>query len=215
MDKKEPGNELVKNSFIPSEFQKKDWVRKLEELSGKPVQTNISRRFIYLLIDCSESMAEGNKIEQARKGAYGFAIEAQKDRYSVGLIKFSSYPEHLHGPLCNTDMLQKYLGTISTGGSTDMAAGLRMAMDRLSDKAGERVVCIITDGMPDDERATIDAAEDLKRHGIEIMAIGTDDANRDFLERLVTRKDLSVKVSREQLSQGIVSMARMLPGKKV
>lgn len=48
--------------------------------------------------------------------------------------------------------------------------------------------------------------------GIDIISIGTDDADREFLERLATRSDLSVIVPSDTLGQGIASSARMLPG---
>jgi len=51
-----------------------------------------------------------------------------------------------------------------------------------------------------------------KERGIEIIAIGTDDADKDFLSRLASRSDLMVKVSRELLGQSIASAAKMLPG---
>lgn len=43
------------------------------------------------------------------------------------------------------------------------------------------------------------------------MAIGTDDAGRTFLDRLVTRRELANKVERRQLRLGIASMAGLLP----
>ena len=88
-----------------------------------------------------------------------------------------------------------------------------MAKDKLFDKAGEKVICIVTDGMPDDKKTTLAVTNEARIQGIEIMAIGTDDADKVFLEERVTRKDLSLKVSRDQLERGIISMAKMLPEK--
>ena len=41
--------------------------------------------------------------------------------------------------------------------------------------------------------------------------IGTDDADRDFLGKLASKTELSVKVLSDRLKQGITSMAKMLP----
>jgi hypothetical protein len=65
--------------------------------------------------------------------------------------------------------------------------------------------------MPDSRDAALDAANRAKRANIDIMTIGTDDADRSFLEEIATRKELAAKVARAQLEQGIVSMARLLP----
>ena len=45
-------------------------------------------------------------------------------------------------------------------------------------------VVIVTDGQPDDEDAALAAADVLKRRNIELICIGTDDANTEFLAKL-------------------------------
>ncbi|MDN3515007.1 MAG: VWA domain-containing protein [Candidatus Brocadia sp.] len=194
-------------------FQQKNWVKKLEAASGKPVAPRRSGRIVYLLMDCSGSMAEGNKIVQAKKGAIGFAEEAQRKEYSVGLIQFASHAEHVLEPQNEFTNLNTNVERLSAQGSTNMAAAIQIARDKLLDKAGEKVICIVTDGMPDDKKATLEAANEARTQGIEIMAIGTDDADKEFLEELATRKELSLKVLRDQLERGIVSMAKILPKK--
>ena len=51
----------------------------------------------------------------------------------------------------------------------------------------------------------------LRAQGIDIIAFGTDDADRAFLEKIASRSDLAVKVSSAQLESGIAGAARMLP----
>ncbi|MEP9410352.1 MAG: VWA domain-containing protein [Candidatus Brocadia sp.] len=198
---------------ILAKFQQKNWVRKLESVSGKPVLPRKTGRIAYLLVDCSGSMAEGNKVVQAKKGAIGFAEEAQKKEYSVGLIQFASHAEHVLEPQNELTSFITKVEKLSANGSTNMAAAIRIAKNNLFDKAGEKVICIVTDGMPDDKKATLEAANEIRTHGIEIITIGTDDADKEFLEELATRKELSLKVLRDQLELGIISMAKMLPQK--
>ncbi|MBV6519537.1 MAG: hypothetical protein DCC43_02795 [Candidatus Brocadia sp.] len=192
-------------------YQDKQWVKKLEAASGKPVIMRRSFKNVYLLVDCSGSMAEGNKLEQAKHGAIGFAKEALEKEYSVGLIQFSSGAEHLLELQNELTCLNTKVGSMTASGSTNMAAAIKIARDSLADKAGKKVICVITDGMPDDKKATFEAANELRMQGVEIMAIGTDDANKEFLEELANRKDLSLKVLRDELERGIISMAKMLP----
>ena len=89
MDKEKSIIDSTNTDITLTKFQQKNWVKKLEAASGKPVALRRSSKIVYLLIDCSGSMAEGNKIEQAKKGAIGFAEEAQRKEYAVGLIQFS------------------------------------------------------------------------------------------------------------------------------
>ncbi|MFN3533614.1 MAG: vWA domain-containing protein [Candidatus Brocadia sp.] len=194
-------------------FQQKNWVKKLEAVSGKPVLPRRSGKIVYLLVDCSGSMAEGNKMMQAKKGAIGFAEEAQRKEYSVGLIQFASHAEHVLEPQNELTNLNTNMERLSANGSTNMAAAIKIARNNLFDKAGEKVICIVTDGMPDDKKATLEAANEIRTQGVEIMTIGTDDADKEFLEALATRKELSLKVLRDQLERGIISMAKMLPQK--
>ena len=213
MDNEKSISNSINKGIAPTRFQQKGWVKKLEAASGKPVEPCKPSRMVYLAVDCSGSMAEGNKIRQAKKGAIGFAEEAQKKEYSIGLIQFASHAEHILDPQNELTSLSASVERLSANGSTNMAAAIQIARDKLSDKAGEKVICIVTDGMPDDRKATLDAANEARIQGIEIMTIGTDDADKEFLEELATRKELSLKVLRDQLERGIVSMAKMLPQK--
>ena len=65
---------------------------------GKPVESTVPRRgSVYLVIDCSSSMA-GQKISEAKKGALNFTREALTKRYSVGMISFASAATHICEP---------------------------------------------------------------------------------------------------------------------
>ncbi|GJQ23929.1 MAG: VWA domain-containing protein [Planctomycetia bacterium] len=194
-----------------TKYRQKQWVKKLETASGKPVLTRRSLKNVYLLVDCSGSMAEGNKLEQAKNGAIGFAKEALKKDYSVGLIQFASSAEHLLELQNELTRLTTKVESMSSGGSTNLAAAIQIAKDNFADKTGEKVIYLVTDGMPDDKKAVIEAAHEIRAQGVEIMTLGTDDADKEFLEELATRKELSLKVLRDQLERGIISMAKMLP----
>jgi len=174
---------------------------------------NKSKKTVYLLLDCSGSMSEANKLVQARKGAIGFAAEAQSEEYSVGVICFSTDAEHMLEPQKSLTPITATVENLSPKGTTNMTNAIRLAQDKLSDQTGDKVLCLVTDGVPDNKDSALDAAKEARLHGIELMAIGTDDADKSFLEQIVTRKELSVKVLRDQLERGIVSMAKMLPEK--
>lgn len=189
----------------------RSWAKKLEAVSGKPIAPIQAGGTIFLAVDCSGSMSDGDKIGSAKKGASGFADESQRKGYSVGLIQFSSYAEHISDPVNEIASLNAEVEKLEIGGSTNMADAISLATNKLADKMGEKIICLVTDGMPDNRHAAFDAAHRAKKEQIDIMAIGTDDADKNFLEEIVTRKELSVKVSREQLEQGIVSMAKLLP----
>jgi len=183
---------------------------------GKPISSEITRSgILYLLIDCSGSMA-GDKLDQAKRGAVNFTKEAKIKGYTVGLIKFHSYATHLCEPQREISVLSRYLEPIQVEGGTNMVDAFHLAFEKLRDKIGNRVVVLVTDGQPTDgeptpEEATLREAYKIKKNGIDIITIGTDDADREFLRKIATRTDLAVMVSREKLEKGITSTAKKLP----
>lgn len=182
---------------------------------GKPVSMETGTGYVYLVVDCSGSM-EGNKLNQAKKGALRFAKDALIKGYSTGLIQFDSSATHLCEPTREISVLEQCLRKIELGDATYMAEAIYLAHQRLKDKLGVRVMVVVTDGMPngpDDPEASLRAGEAAKKRGVEIITIGTDDADRKFLKELASRTELGIKVSRKRFEQGIASSAKMLPAK--
>ncbi len=180
--------------------------------AGRPVENSVLRGgAVYLVIDCSGSMA-GDKLAEARKGAIDFSSEALVKRYAIGMISFASEANHICEPRQELANVQRHLPGLEAGGSTNMASGIKLATVKLTGRPAPRAMVVITDGMPDHEEKALDAAREAKEQGIDIMTVGTDDADREFLEKLASRKDLVVVVKSEKLGQGITSAAGMLSG---
>ena len=180
--------------------------------TGKPVKSTAPQGgAVYLVIDCSGSMA-GDKMAEARKGAIDFSSEALVKRYAIGMISFASEANHISEPRQELANVQRHLPGLEAGGSTNMASAIKLATVKLTGRQAPRAMVMITDGMPDHEEKALDAAQEAKEQGIDIITVGTDDADRAFLEKLASRKDLVVVVKSDQLGKGITSAAGMLPG---
>ena len=87
-----------------------------------------------------------------------------------------------------------------------------LAIDKLGAQAGPRAIVVVTDGLPNNREEALAVAQEAKNGGIDIITIGTEDADKAFLAKLATRSGLSVVVSDEDLGRGIASTAKMLPG---
>lgn len=209
MDRRTPVARPTERRSIAAKYKHKDWVRKLEAASGKPVQLPQKTGCVYLLIDCSSSM--GSKMEQAQSGSIAFSDEARRKGYLIGLIAFASSAEHVLEPQPDLTVLSNSIMRLIPSGSTNLTDAIRIAKDELIDKASERVICVVTDGMPNNEHTALEAARAAHNSGIDIMTIGTDDADRDFLRRLSTSNELAMRVSNNELESAIASMAKMLP----
>jgi Mg-chelatase subunit ChlD len=165
--------------------------------------------YVYLVIDCSGSM-DGEKLDSVKKGAANFALDAKIKSYFVGLIKFDSNATHLVEPQSNLSEIYDQLESMDTNGSTNMTDAISMATEKLKIKDGARIMIIATDGMPDNKESAIEAAQLAKKKGVEIIAIGTDDADADFLKKIASTDTLGIKVSNNQLGQALASTVKAL-----
>lgn len=191
-------------------LQRQEVIERIKARSSQTVERALAG-CVYFLLDCSGSMGDYNKLEQAKKGATDYGVEARNKGYAIGLIKFDSISTHLLEPQHNLETYEAELRKLSATGSTNLTAAIQEARTRLVNRIGERVIFIVTDGMPDNKQTALEAAAQVKANGIEIMTFGTDDADKAFLDMLATRKEFSVKMSRDQLQQGIKAMAKLLP----
>lgn len=184
-------------------------VLKLPGGEVEPVPTS-SQALAFLLIDCSSSM-RGSKLSEAKEGASTFARDARKKHYSVGLIRFATTTELLCGLEEQDSILESAISTLNAKGSTDMAGAIRMATRELSAQSGMRAIVIATDGKPNCKVTALETARKAKDFGIDIIAIGTGDADLVFLAELASRSDLAIKVRPLELRNAISGAVKLLP----
>lgn len=166
----------------------------------------------YLLIDCSSSM-EGSKLQQAKEGALGFAESAIKKHYSIGLISFADSAESLTEPQRDPVVFQECFRGLQASGGTNMTDAIEMATRKLQLLTGTRAMVIVTDGQPNGRETCLAAAEKAKGFGIDIITIGTGDADITFLRQISTRADLAIAVAAHQLKGGISAAVNLLPNR--
>ena len=181
----------------------------LRAADGLETEIRTSLRNVLLLIDTSGSMA-GAKIEQARSGAIDFAHSAITRSYATALAVFADRAAMVCDPTADADHFAKKIARVDVGlvgGTTDLAAALEEA-GKFRELAA---VVVVTDGKSNDNDAALKVAATLKNRGIDIICIGTDDADRHFLGRLATRSDLARHVSAKSLRAAITDASRLLP----
>jgi Mg-chelatase subunit ChlD len=181
----------------------------LRAADGVETELRTSPRNVLLLIDTSGSMA-GAKIEQARNGAIDFAYSAITKSYAAALAVFADRAAMVCDPTSDAANFAKKIARVDVGlvgGTTDLAAGLILA-----GKFKELVaVVIVTDGQSNDNNAALRVAKTLKNRSIDIICIGTDDADGNFLKQLATRSDLATHAQSKHLRSAITDASRFLP----
>ncbi len=212
MDKKQKGIEIVRRGASAGSAPSGGISVNTE---GQRINLHFETQqgYAYLVIDCSGSM-NGYKLEQAKKGIIDFAKDAIKKEYLVGVISFDSEASHLCEPVRDMKVLQSCLQSLVPGGTTNMTDAIKLAHARLKLFDGNRAIVIATDGKADDEQAALTAGKQARSEGIDIITIGTDDAEQEFLQNLASRKELGSKVSKEQFATTIASASNLLAAPK-
>lgn len=163
---------------------------------------------VFLLLDHSASMADGQKWLQLKRGALRFFAEAYSREYAVGMIGFADTARCFLGASRNVYLFQKRLNELSPSGSTAMTAALRLGAQRLQGRKGYKALLLITDGQPTYKEHALEAARLVKAQGIELIAIGTDGADEGFLRAL---NPLAELVRARDLAAELANLARALP----
>jgi Mg-chelatase subunit ChlD len=185
---------------------------------GKPTKgTAEVPGYVYLIIDCSSSMY-GSKLQQAKKGASNFARDALTKNYLTGLIKFDSHATLVCEPCKDILLIESRVNTLEVGTTTNVEEAIYLSCNLLKGLFGMKAIVIVTDGMPNspgDPQSSLKAGAVAKSQQIDIIAIGTDDADQDFLKELASRSELGMKVSSEKLEQSITLSVKLLPGNRM
>jgi Mg-chelatase subunit ChlD len=171
---------------------------------------------VLLLIDTSGSMA-GAKIEQAKAGAVDFAQSASLKGYATGLAIFADRAAMVSDPQPDAKILARKLTKLDVGlvgSTTNLTAGLALA-EKFSDLSALVIVTdgqmTGTDGLPADPQSILARAATLKSRGVDIICIGTDDADQKFLKSLATRGDLATHVPPHGVRSAISDASHLLP----
>jgi Mg-chelatase subunit ChlD len=172
-----------------------------QQIVAPPEATN---RTVFVLVDASGSMAL-QKFEDATKGALDFGLVCISKRYQVGVIVFSDKASASSPTSDPTAFRAKIDKLKCTSGGTYLASALGHTLDYKP-----AYVLVVTDGEVADSAQSLAVAKRLKSADTEILTIGTDDANQDFLKQLASRSDLSVKVASADLAQTISDASRLL-----
>lgn len=169
------------------------------------------RGTVYLLLDHSASMADKGKMEGLISGSLRLFAEARKREYAVGAIGFANRAHLLSRASSDVVRFRSQLSTLAPHGRTAMAQALRLATRQLIRRRGEKVIMLVTDGMPDSREAALDAARLARMHGITVIAVGTGHADEAFLAALTPKPELAAKVEFGQLAETIGDASKMLP----
>jgi Mg-chelatase subunit ChlD len=164
---------------------------------------------VWALLDTSSSMG-GAPINEAKRGLEQFCAEVASRGFQVGVIAFNSSASVVAPVTANPGQLAASIQELEAEGGTAMAEAISLATKQLANVSAERIIFLVTDGEPNDRKATLAAARWARAADIEILTLGTEGADFAFLQLLATRAGLARQVAQTNLRQGIEKTARLL-----
>ena len=129
----------------------------------------------------------------------------------MGLIGFAGRADLLLRASRDAARLKSQLLTLEPAGRTAMTQAIRLATRQLRQQPGDKIILLVTDGMPNDREATLQAARLARAQGITLVAIGIGHADEAFLAALTPKPELAVKVEPELLEKTLGGAIEALP----
>lgn len=169
---------------------------------------------VIILVDNSYSMGwyggEMSPMKQAIEGTLEYSRTAFNKKFQVDIIAFSdkAIPVIVNQE-AYTEEFETKVREISTVGGTNLTDALKLAQSKFLNRNVERVIMVVTDGQPNDETSAWQIANDCKRVGVKIQAIGCGSVNQEFLDKL-TSPGMNLLVDSNRLMLGMGEMAAKL-----
>jgi molecular chaperone DnaK (HSP70)/uncharacterized protein YegL len=164
---------------------------------------------VFLLMDVSASMT-GQPLLEAQTAAREFLTKCDFTAMELGLISFSTLVALQAAATSNVRRLQAGIQRLEAEGSTNLTDALEMARGQLVSADRKRYIVILTDGFPDAPESAVEQALAAREQGIEIVAIGTGDADREYLRRLASSEQASIFARSGELVQTFGHIARVI-----
>jgi molecular chaperone DnaK (HSP70)/uncharacterized protein YegL len=183
------------------------WLGRPPEVGALVREAELIR--LYLLLDVSASMT-GPPLEEAQTAAREFLARCDFTTMEVGLISFSTLVALQAQATSNVRRLHAAVHRLEAEGSTNLTDALEMARGQLVANDRKRYVVILTDGYPDAPESAIEQAKKAREQGIEIVAIGTGDADREYLRRLASSEQASIFAKSGELVGAFGHIARVI-----
>jgi Mg-chelatase subunit ChlD len=167
-----------------------------------------------MVVDCSTSMDEGRKMEQARAGAVEFARIALTKGYDIALVRFDTGSKVIVRRTKSITDIEAAVSELAADGTTNMASGLQKARSLFSNDDRHKSVVVVSDGQPNDPAAAMRNRNLLKESGVDVLTVATDGADVQFLKALATVQAFATVVASSDIRQGMMSAANLLPRSK-
>jgi len=177
--------------------------------SAAATNTALGPRSICMVIDSSGSM-KGSKIAEVQAAARNFVTRQDLTRNRVGVVQFASDAKLAVPITTDQGQIEIAIAQMYADGFTATNLGLQVAEEALSTTSSPRHVLLFTDGMASWPPLALAAARQIRHHGIQIVAIGTGDADRGFLTQVTGNPGLVLWATSGQFEEAFRAAERLI-----
>jgi len=140
---------------------------------------------VVLAIDTSGSMGAKRRIEAATGAVVGLLVDAYQRRDRVAVVTFrGDDAEVVLRPTGSVEVAKQRLASVTTGGSTPLAAGIDAALHLAMTARDEAIVVVVTDGRAtaaptgmDPVDAAMTAADRVRRAGVAAVVVDAEEGH--------------------------------------
>jgi pSer/pThr/pTyr-binding forkhead associated (FHA) protein/uncharacterized protein YegL len=170
-----------------------------------PANSSAASQRVAMVIDTSGSMRDDNKLEEVKRAAIAFVqrqgMNSTNSATGVALVEFSTNASTVQPLTRDVNALTGTINELDANGGTNIGAAVIEGGRALAADDARNVpssLLLFTDGRPDvsgeseaqGRRRAIGAAQQVRDAGVKIIAIGTEDADANFLAELTGSRDL-------------------------
>ena len=183
----------------------------LSWLSQPPAEEEFipSHISIFLVIDVSGSMS-GAPLREAKNAGKEFVKKCDLAHMSIGVIEFGSRANLIIAPNQNAKKINTAIEKLSISGSTNMTDAIQTTHRELNNVDDPRFIVLLTDGSPNSRSDAENAALAARNDGIEIIAIGTGGADKEYLKRISSSDENAVFAQSGDVVQTFSKIAQVL-----
>ena len=143
---------------------------------------------VVLLMDTSSSMW-GGKLLEVQAAATGFVDRQNLTVNNLAIVEFADNSQVLTNFDADKTELKQAIANLTPSGGTNLSQGLKTVASLLQNSNTPNIL-LFTDGQPNNPRASESIARQIRDTGINLVTVGTGDANSNYLTSLTGNPDL-------------------------
>ncbi|NET30019.1 vWA domain-containing protein [Okeania sp. SIO1I7] len=163
---------------------------------------------VVLLIDTSSSMGSG-KLSEVQAAATGFVDRQNLTVNKLAIVEFSSNSRVLTNFDADETELKQAIANLRPSGSTNLSQGLNTVASLLQNRNAPNIL-LFTDGQPNNPGASESMAQQIRATGINLVAVGTGDADSNYLTSLTGNPNLVFFANSGGIDQAFRSAERAI-----